>query len=139
MHIVCIPAGHFRCIHLFRTVGDSNSALIINHFREEKRTCLRMFTNPLWAKNAGAIFAGGRLLHIFDERFEKLEELHRCLVQPIKLSLPILAIVVITVSLQRNNRGLLIIHPKPLNVLADSLYGLLVTSIVKFIKDLFCI
>ena len=28
----------------------------------------------------GAIFAGGRLLHIFDERLEELEKLHRCLV-----------------------------------------------------------
>ena len=37
MHIVCVPAGHFRCIHLFRTVGDSNPALIINYFRGEKR------------------------------------------------------------------------------------------------------
>ena len=31
-------------------------------------------------KKSGAIFAGGRLLHIFDERFEKLEELHSSLV-----------------------------------------------------------
>ena len=32
MHIVFIPAGLFRCIHLFWTIGDSNPALIINHF-----------------------------------------------------------------------------------------------------------
>ena len=44
MHIVCIPVGHFRCIHLFRTVGDSNPTLIIKHFRGENRACLRMFT-----------------------------------------------------------------------------------------------
>lgn len=59
MHIVCIPAGHFRCIHPFRTVGDSNPALIINDFRSKNRACLRMFTNSLRAKFAGAIFACG--------------------------------------------------------------------------------
>ena len=37
MHIVCVPAGHFRCIHLFQTDGNSNPALIINYFRDEKR------------------------------------------------------------------------------------------------------
>ena len=41
MHIVCIPAGHFRCIHPFRTVGDSNPTLIINEFGRVKGSCLR--------------------------------------------------------------------------------------------------
>ena len=60
MHIVCIPAGHFHCIHLFRTVGDSNPALIINYFRGENRACLRMFTNSLRAKNRMRfLLAGG--------------------------------------------------------------------------------
>ena len=59
MHIVCIPASHFRCIDLFRTVGDSNPALIIKHFRGKNRACLRMFTDSLRAKIAGAIFAAG--------------------------------------------------------------------------------
>ena len=52
MHIVCIPAGHFRCIHHFRTVGDSNPTLIINHFRGENRACLRMFKDSLRANNS---------------------------------------------------------------------------------------
>ena len=39
MHIVCIPAGYFRCIHLSRTVGSSNPALIINDFRCKNRAC----------------------------------------------------------------------------------------------------
>ena len=51
MHIVCILAGHFCCIHPFRTVGDSNPVLIINDFRGKNRACLRMFTNSLRAKN----------------------------------------------------------------------------------------
>lgn len=35
MQTVCIPEGHFRCILPFRTVGDSNPALIIlaNHLQ----------------------------------------------------------------------------------------------------------
>ena len=37
-----------------RTVGDSNPALIINHFLGKIRACLRMFT-----KMVSAIFAGG--------------------------------------------------------------------------------
>ena len=59
MHIVCIPAGYFRCIHLFRTFGDSNPALIINHFRGKNRACLRMFTNSLRAKNRGRFLLAG--------------------------------------------------------------------------------
>ena len=50
MHIVCILAGHFCCIHPFRTVGDSNPVLIINYFWGKNRACLRMFTNSLRAK-----------------------------------------------------------------------------------------
>ena len=62
MHIVCIPAGHFRCIHLFRTVGDSNPALIIKHFRGKNRACLRsaygrkIAVRILWA---GSYFCAG--------------------------------------------------------------------------------
>jgi hypothetical protein len=59
MHIVCIPAGQFRCIHLFRTFGDSNPALIINHFRGQKPG---MFTDVYKfapSKKSGAIFAAG--------------------------------------------------------------------------------
>ena len=48
MQIVCISDVHFRCIHLFRTVGDSNPALIINDFRGKNRACLRMFTSPIF-------------------------------------------------------------------------------------------
>ena len=60
MQTVCIPEGHFRCIHLFRTVGDSNPALIINHFLGENQVCLRMFTNSLRAKNRMRfLLAGG--------------------------------------------------------------------------------
>ena len=59
MHSVCILAGHFRYIHLIRTVENSNPALIINYFRGEKRAYLRMFTDSLSTKNASAIFAGG--------------------------------------------------------------------------------
>ena len=44
-------AGHFRCIHLFQTVGDSTPSLIINDFRDENLVCLRMFTDSLRAKN----------------------------------------------------------------------------------------
>ena len=40
MQTVCIPEGHFRCIHLFRTVGDSNLTLIINEFDRLKGSCL---------------------------------------------------------------------------------------------------
>ena len=65
MHIVCIPAGHFRCIHLFRTVEDSYPALIINHFRGENRVCLRMFTNSLRTKiSDGYIFRNREQLWI---------------------------------------------------------------------------
>ena len=32
---------HFRCIHLSRTVGDSNPVLIINEFVRVKGSCLR--------------------------------------------------------------------------------------------------
>ena len=39
-----------------RTVGDSNPALIINHFLGKIRACLRMFTK---LKMVSAIFAGG--------------------------------------------------------------------------------
>ena len=39
-----------------------------------------VFTGVYETKNAGASFAGGRLLHIFDERLEELEKLHRCFV-----------------------------------------------------------
>ena len=52
--VVCIMAGHFRCIHLFQTVGDSTPSLIINDFRDENLVCLRMFTKR---KNTGAIFS----------------------------------------------------------------------------------
>ena len=54
MHIVCIPAGHFHCIHRFRTVGDSNPALIINDFRGQKPG---VFTDVYETKIVGAIFA----------------------------------------------------------------------------------
>ena len=52
--VVCIMAGHFRCIHLFQTVGDSISSLIINDFRDKNLVCLRMFTKR---KKASAIFS----------------------------------------------------------------------------------
>ena len=41
MQTVCIPEGKILCIHLFRTVGDSNPALIINEFGRAIGSCLR--------------------------------------------------------------------------------------------------
>ena len=41
MQTVCISAGYFRSIHLFRTVGDSSLILIINEFGRLKGSCLR--------------------------------------------------------------------------------------------------
>ena len=41
MQTVCIPECKTCSIHLFRTVGDPNLALIINEFGRVKGSCLR--------------------------------------------------------------------------------------------------